>query len=70
MLMAFARDGTDASDEHQLGFHNLTNLKKKCWHAFVKGVEREYGGFEKFATNKLGFSADDLAKIRRNLTSA
>jgi len=70
MLIAFAKHGTDASDQHQLGFYNLINLKKTCWRAFVKGLEREYGGFEKFVTNKLGFSADDIAKIRKNLTSA
>ncbi|KAI3318011.1 protein-tyrosine phosphatase-like protein [Xylariaceae sp. AK1471] len=70
MLLAFARNGTDAYSEDQAGFYNLVSLRRSCWQAFVKGLEREYGGFEKFVTDKLGFSQDDLTKIKKNLTNA
>jgi protein tyrosine/serine phosphatase len=69
MLLAFARDGTDAYGEDQPGFYNLVSLRRSCWEAFVKGLEREYGGFEKFVMDQLGFSQDDLAQIKKNLTS-
>ncbi|KAI1355212.1 protein-tyrosine phosphatase-like protein [Xylaria sp. FL0043] len=69
MLLEFARNGTDAYGEDQPGFYNLVSLRKSCWRAFVKGLERQYGGFENFAMDKLGFSQDDLAKIKKNLTS-
>ncbi|KAI8633798.1 protein-tyrosine phosphatase-like protein [Xylariaceae sp. FL1651] len=69
MLLEFARKGTDASGDDQPGFYNLVSLRKTCWQAFVKGVEREYGGFEKFVTDKLGFSKEDLVRIKKNLTS-
>ncbi|KAI1133425.1 protein-tyrosine phosphatase-like protein [Nemania abortiva] len=70
MLLEFARKGTDAYGDNQPGFYNLVNLKKSCWGAFVKALEKQYGGFEGFVTGELGFSQDDLAKIKRNLTSA
>ncbi|KAI1258634.1 protein-tyrosine phosphatase-like protein [Xylariaceae sp. FL1019] len=70
MLLAFAKKGTESSDEMQAGFLNLVGLKRSCWQAFVDGMNREYGGFEKFVTDRLGFSASDLATIQRNLKSA
>ncbi|KAF2973518.1 hypothetical protein GQX73_g192 [Xylaria multiplex] len=69
MLLEFARKGTDAYGEDQPGFYNLVSLRKSCWLAFVKAVEKQYGGFEGFVTGKLGFSQDDLATIKKNLTS-
>ncbi|KAI0538154.1 protein-tyrosine phosphatase-like protein [Xylaria digitata] len=70
MLLEFARKGTDAYGEDQPGFYNLVSLRKSCWLAFVKALEKRYGGFEGFVTGKLGFSRDDLATIKKNLTSA
>ncbi|GAW17057.1 hypothetical protein ANO14919_065070 [Xylariales sp. No.14919] len=70
MLLEFARKGTDAYGEDQPGFYNLVNLRKSCWRAFVKALEKRYGGFEGFVTDRLGFSQDDLSKIKKNLTSA
>ncbi|KAI0842553.1 protein-tyrosine phosphatase-like protein [Hypoxylon sp. FL0890] len=69
MLLDFAVAGTHAKSHEQPGFYNLINLRASCWNAFVDGVRKEYGGFEQFITDKLGFSKDDLAKIRTNLTS-
>ncbi|KAI1142508.1 protein-tyrosine phosphatase-like protein [Hypoxylon sp. FL0543] len=70
MLLNFAVAGTNAKSQDQPGFYNLINLRASCWNAFVDGVRKEYGGFEQFITDKLGFSKDDLAKIRTNLTSS
>lgn len=34
----------------------------------MEGVQQEYGGFEQFVRNNLGFTEDDLVRIRANLT--
>ncbi|KAI0386853.1 protein-tyrosine phosphatase-like protein [Hypomontagnella monticulosa] len=70
MLLDFAVAGTGAKSQEQPGFYNLINLRASCWKAFVDGVQKEYGGFEQFITDKLGFSKDDLAKIKANLTKS
>ncbi|KAH6845101.1 protein-tyrosine phosphatase-like protein [Chaetomium sp. MPI-CAGE-AT-0009] len=49
------------------GFRNLANLKASCWQAFIKAVEAEYGGFEGYVTGTLGFSEEEVAKIKSNL---
>ncbi|KAF3761019.1 hypothetical protein M406DRAFT_334634 [Cryphonectria parasitica EP155] len=52
------------------GFLNLAALKTSCWDAFVDAVREKYGGFEGYVTGVLGFSDEDLIKIRRNLVQA
>ncbi|KAI1105321.1 protein-tyrosine phosphatase-like protein [Jackrogersella minutella] len=69
MLLDFAIKGTNAKSHDQAGFHNLINLRASSWNAFVDGVQEEHGGFKQFITNKLGFSEDDLAKVKQNLIS-
>ncbi|KUI61352.1 Tyrosine-protein phosphatase [Cytospora mali] len=49
------------------GFYNLVSLKVTCWDAFVEAVGKKYGGFEGYVTRVLGFSDEDLVKIKRNL---
>lgn len=70
MLLAFAMAGTKAEGQDQPGFYNLCNLRTASWNAFIGGVQREYGGFEQFVMEKLGFSEQDLAKIKNNLVTA
>lgn len=79
-LIRFALDGTgvDAANIPDLaqlfdsvpGFYNLASLKPIYWDAFVQAVDKQYGGFEGYATQVLGFSEDDLTTIRKNLTQA
>ncbi|KAI2467529.1 protein-tyrosine phosphatase-like protein [Annulohypoxylon bovei var. microspora] len=70
MLLNYAVAGTNATSHDQPGFYNLINLRASSWTAFVDGVQKEHGGFEQFVTDKLGFSGDDLTKIKANLTSS
>lgn len=49
------------------GFYNLVSLKPACWDAFVEVVGKKYGGFEGYVTKVLGFSDEDLVKIKRHL---
>lgn len=48
------------------GFYNLVSLKPACWDAFVEVVGKKYGGFEGYVTKVLGFSSEDLVKIKTN----
>ncbi|KAI4861420.1 protein-tyrosine phosphatase-like protein [Hypoxylon rubiginosum] len=68
MLLQFAVAGTKATSQEQPGFYNLVSLRTSSWNAFVDGVQEEYGGFEQFVAGKLGFSKEDMAKIKTNLT--
>ncbi|KAI1320776.1 protein-tyrosine phosphatase-like protein [Xylariaceae sp. FL0255] len=68
MLLAYAKQGSNfGASADPAAFHNLVNLRKSCWDAFLKGLDKEYGGFEKYATGTLGFSGEDLEEITRNL---
>jgi hypothetical protein len=49
------------------GFRNMANMRVSCWEAFVKAVETEYGGFEGYVRDTLGFSEEDVVKIKSNL---
>jgi protein tyrosine/serine phosphatase len=64
-LLEFALAGTNAKSPEEPGFYNLCQLREESWDAFVK---RDFGGFERFVTDQLGFSDADLAKIKANLT--
>ncbi len=68
-LLHFAQAGTNAPSQDHPGFYNLCSLRDSSWKAFVEGVQQEYGGFEQFIRNNLGFTEDDLVKIKTNLTS-
>lgn len=67
-LLSFAQAGTNAPSHDEPGFYNLCSLRESSWKAFVEGVQEQYGGFEQFVKNDLGFTEDDLGKIKANLT--
>ncbi|TPX13266.1 uncharacterized protein E0L32_006239 [Thyridium curvatum] len=69
-LLAFALHGAGVTSIDAPGFKNMTSLRKVCWDAYVEAVNREYGGFEKFITDILGLSAEDVEIIKHNLTVA
>ncbi|GKT40367.1 tyrosine-protein phosphatase [Colletotrichum spaethianum] len=48
-------------------FYNLCSLRVSSWELFVEQINSKYGGFEGYATRRLGFSINDLEKIRNNL---
>ena len=66
-LLAFAKRGARIESEDEPGFYNLASLKAVCWRAFVEALDKEYGGFNGYITKTLGFSEEDLAKIKKNL---
>ncbi len=66
-LLAFAMQGTGAEGRDTPGFYNLVSLRAKSWAAFADAVEHEHGGFDGYVTKTLGFSAEDLAVIKKNL---
>ncbi|KAK0719699.1 protein-tyrosine phosphatase-like protein [Lasiosphaeris hirsuta] len=68
-LLAFALKGSKAKSVSTPGFHNLSQLRESCWNAFVKAVQRDYGGWDSYVTGTLGFSDEDLATIKKNLVA-
>ena len=66
-LLAFAKRGARIESEDEPGFYNLASLKAVCWRAFLSALDKEYGGFDGYVTKTLGFSDEDLAKIKKNL---
>lgn len=68
-LMQFVGTSTvqNSAESRGPGLENLISLRASCWDAFVDAVEDKYGGFEGYASTALGFSNDDLAKIKENL---
>ncbi|KAJ1326507.1 tyrosine-protein phosphatase [Microdochium nivale] len=69
MLLQFALAGTGAESQEQPGFYNLCSLRASSWKAFTDSVQKKYGGFAQFAKQELGFSEEDLAKIKKNATT-
>lgn len=66
-----ANGGVDMAPLYALpGFYNLVSLRASCWDAFIEAVGDEYDGFDGYATKLLGFSEDDLARIKRNLVES
>ncbi|KAK3985032.1 tyrosine-protein phosphatase [Cladorrhinum sp. PSN332] len=66
-LIAFALKGSSAENTEVPGFHNLINLSESCWEAFVKAAEVAHGGLEGYVKGTLGFSEEEVSKIRDNL---
>lgn len=66
-LLAFAMKGAGVDSIEAPGFYNLCSLRVSAWERFVEAVEREYGGWDGYVTNTLGFSEEDLVTIKRNL---
>ncbi|KZL78907.1 hypothetical protein CI238_07058 [Colletotrichum incanum] len=65
-LLSYARIGTGVTFDHP-GFYNMCSLRTSCWDAFITGVQEEHGGWEGYAMKTLGFSNEDLARIKSNL---
>ena len=66
-LLAFARQGSGVGSDDAPGFHNLCSLRASCWEAFLRAVDREFGGFDGYVLKKLRLSEQDLAIIKKNL---
>jgi protein tyrosine/serine phosphatase len=66
-LLHYAKMGTGVDDVNTPGFLHLVSLRKSFWDAFFAVVEKEHGGWDGYVTSHLGFTDDDLAKIKTNL---
>lgn len=49
------------------GYLNAMTLSPDCFRLVTEGVNEEYGGWDGYLKEKLGFSDEDLETIRRNL---
>ncbi|KAK1585627.1 tyrosine phosphatase [Colletotrichum navitas] len=67
LLERAVQDNAVANGIEDPTFQNLCNLRVSTWELFVKQVKGQYGGFDGYVTERLGFSKDDLELIRNNL---
>jgi protein tyrosine/serine phosphatase len=51
------------------GFTDMVSLRPAFWNAFLAELSTQYGGWDGYVTQGLGFSEADLARIKRNLRS-
>ncbi|KJZ79648.1 hypothetical protein HIM_01117 [Hirsutella minnesotensis 3608] len=68
-LIHFALSTAGTTDPQEPSFRNLISLRPEFWNGFLEGLEEEYGGWDGYVTKGLGFSEQDLAKIKGNLRS-
>jgi protein tyrosine/serine phosphatase len=54
---------------HRAGVERMLSAKKENLLASLAHVDQEYGGVEGYLKQRLGFSDEDVAAIRKNLTS-
>ncbi|KAF4984621.1 hypothetical protein FZEAL_233 [Fusarium zealandicum] len=66
-LIVFIKTSLGLDDPETPGFWNMASLRPTFWRAFVEGVDAEYGGWDGYVTKGLGFSAEDLETIKKNL---
>ncbi|KAI8669213.1 hypothetical protein NW754_008843 [Fusarium falciforme] len=66
-LVVFIKTALGVDDPETPGFWNMASLRPTFWKAFVEGVDAEFGGWDGYVTKALGFSADDLETIKKNL---
>ncbi|OHE95580.1 hypothetical protein CORC01_09170 [Colletotrichum orchidophilum] len=67
-LLQHARGGGGVVFNNHPGFCNMCSLRTSCWDLFVAAVQEEHGGWEGYVLTTLGFSSDDLARIKTNLS--
>lgn len=60
--------GSDHLSPEAIGMLELCAVRENAMAAFLKDFETTYdGGVERYLTTKLGFSAEDVERMRRNL---
>jgi hypothetical protein len=55
--------------EETPGMVEFSNVKASYMLAFLEMVQKEYGGMEGYVRGKLGFTEEDIAKIRGHLVA-
>ena len=68
-LLAFIMTSLGVTDTASPGFVDMVSLRPQYLNAFLQGLEEQYGGWDSYVTKTLGFSDEDLAKIKKNLQS-
>lgn len=68
-LVKYALGTLGITDPETPGFYNLVSLRPQFWDAFLEGLQESFGGWDGYVTKGLGFSEEDLAKVRANLLS-
>lgn len=62
--------GSNHLSPEAIGMLELSGVRAHTMASFLKTFESTYGGVHGYLTDRLGFSADDVEQMRRNLVSA
>lgn len=62
--------GTDHLSPEALGMVQLSGVSAEAMATFLKTFETKYGGVEFFLITTLGFTPDDVDRIRKNLVES
>ena len=62
--------GLDHLSPEAIGMLELSGVRAHSMASFLKTFESTYGGVQGYLTDRLGFSADDVEQMRRNLVTA
>ncbi|KAI6784435.1 Tyrosine-protein phosphatase-like protein [Emericellopsis cladophorae] len=68
-LVKIAMINLGIDDIETPGFANIVDLRAEYWLAFHTALQEEYGSWDGYVTKGLGFSAEDLDTIKKNLRS-
>ena len=68
-LVKIAMMNLGIDDIETPGFANIVDLRAEFWVAFQTKLQKEYGSWDGYVTKGLGFSAEDLDTIKKNLRS-
>lgn len=68
-LAAFAMASAGVTVLDTPGLWSMVSLQPSYWNAFIEGLKEEYGGWEGYVTEGLGFTERDLETIKMNLRS-
>lgn len=68
MLTGFAAESMAGGDAETPGFWNMVNFRPQSMTRFLEKMGEEYeGGCEGYLRDGLGFSEEDVEKIKENL---
>jgi len=67
LLTQALKEGYQVEETDSPGFLNVSSIRPSFWSAFQEGLQEKYGGWDQYI-RLLGFSDDDVVRMKANLT--